>query len=97
MCVTPLAFIVPPAQMVKGQFELQTVQAPLKVLAEGTEVGKLPLSTLQQIEVQMKQDLERVGMVSVCECMRACVRACVCVCVCVSGVYIYVCIVCTYM
>ena len=47
----------------EARLKLQEATAPLKVLVEGTEVGELPLSTLQQIEGHLKRDLERVATV----------------------------------
>jgi len=48
----------------EAQLKRVHMRGPLRTLVEGTDVGSLPLSHLEQVQLQIRDDLERIEAVS---------------------------------
>lgn len=65
--------VLPPVQLEGKVLELEAqlrqahIHGPLQTLVEGTDVGSLSLSRLEQVQLQIRDDLERVEAVSLRE------------------------------
>ena len=65
-----LKIVLSPVQLEGKVLELEAqlrqahMHGPLQTLVEGTDVGSLSLSRLEQVQLQIRDDLERVEAVS---------------------------------